>query len=248
MPSRRLAVALAAVVLLSGCSMLPGGGGGGEQTTTVDPPDHHEFVFGSYTGGEPFNATVTVEKDGSVLHEQTVAGDGNGTYTELVTLEKPGPYTVTVNTTLPGVGGGTRNRQFTADGTLGNGTAIRVAYLGIYDRSFRLPRRHLEYPLGVYSSYLNDTGPNDVDVDVRLEYRGELVASKTKTVRSDELTKVFGLNRTGVYHVAARGESDEWTNRTVVVTNPENYIKVSLNARGKVDELKVNPPWGWRLN
>jgi hypothetical protein len=221
MSSRRLAVALAAIVLLSGCSMLPGGGGGGDSTS--DGPAHHEFAFASNTGGVAFEATVTVEKDGSVLHEQTVAGDGNGTFVNLTALEEPGPYTVTVNTTIPAAGGEEMSKQRRVNGTLGSETVVDVTYRRIAFETVSLPRQELAEPL-----YLQKLSERPTPKRVVVEYEGERIAAETVERDGHGPFEVADLRETGVYQVSMAGGDGEWTNRTVVLTHPEQKLLVDF--------------------
>ncbi|WP_232703393.1 hypothetical protein [Halobacterium wangiae] len=242
MPSRRLAAVLAAMVLLSGCSMLPGGGG--EQTTTLDSPDRHELVFASETGGHEYEATVTVERDGEQLLSETVASDGDGLYAELATFDEPGPYTVTVDTTLPDAGGENERVQFETDGDLGNATAVHLDYQDVEHATFELPRRDLEHELGVQSDHTSIDGPQPTEVHFRVEHRGEQVATETTTVQGSELTRSVDLAETGVYNVAVRID-DTWANDTVVVTTPAQHVAVTVNDHGDDATIEVQQPFQW---
>jgi hypothetical protein len=241
MSSRTVALALAAMVLLSGCSMFGGGGGDdAPETTVAEAPDHHELVFGSNTNGHPFEATVNVSKNGTVLHEQTIASDGTGKYQNMTTFEEPGPYTVTVNTTLPGVGGGNRSERFTIDGELGHATLVSVAYQGIYDQSFSLPRRSAPHSLGAHSGYINYDDDPSSELQVRLWYRNELVGGETVSiVDNGNFKRILELEKTGVYRVSARGQDGEWMNQTLVVSSPKQVIKVRVGVNGNMDKMRV---------
>lgn len=243
MPSSKpLAVALVAMLLLAGCSALPGGGG--EQTTTYDSPEHSELVFQSYNDGEPFEADLTVERDGETVFETTVDASGNGTYRQLATIDGNESYTVTVNTTVSGASGN-RSEQFTVEAPLGDAAAVRVTSLGVYHHVYDLPRRSLDHPLGVYHNALPDDMAAGSDLDVQVWYRGERVATATQSAPGSKLTRVVELNRTGAYRVKARGTGDEWRTDVLVVANPQRHIKITLNTDGTVDDIEVLPA-GWQ--
>jgi hypothetical protein len=240
MPSSKpLAVGLAVLVLASGCGMLPGGGGDAP-TTTADAPDYHELVFGGHASANPYEATVTVTRNGEQVFEESFASDGNGTYRELTRFREQGPYTVTVNTTLPDAGPGNESARFTVNGTLGNATAVQLSFRSIDHAALELPRRPLDGGLSVLSNYRSLGGDDAVDLDVRVRYRGDLVVDETVAVGADERTEIAALDRTGVYHVAARTDGD-WQNDTAVVTRPASRVTVVVNVRGGVKDVTVWP-------
>ena len=243
MPSKRLTAALVAMVILSGCSMLPGGGGG-DQTTTAEPPDHHELVFASETGGQAYEATVTVERNGEAVFSETVASDGNGLYRNLTRLDEPGPYTVTVNTTLPDPSGGNESVRFETDGDAGNATAVHLDYQDVKYATFERPRRDLEHELGVSSEHTSIEGPQPTDLHLRVAYRGEEVAAKTTTVKGNELTRSVDLAGTGVYNVAVRIDG-AWVNETVVVATPAQHVAVTVNTHGDDVTIEAQRPFQW---
>lgn len=247
MASKQSALLVAVLVALAGCSSVPYVGGDGESQPTVgESPDHHEVAFASHTDGYAFDATVTISKDGEQRYRTTVEADGNGTYRNLTTLSEPGPYTVTVNTTLP-EGDDYRNATFQMDGTLGNATVLRVTFLGIYEHSLELPRQQLTHDgaLGVYSGYVDDAGANYMDLDVKVWYRGAKIADTTETVEHDTLTRLVDLERTGAYRIATRGKNDEWTTKTVVVSDPDEVVEIDVSIRGTVRGITVKPPWSY---
>jgi hypothetical protein len=244
MPSSKLlAVALAALLVLAGCSALPGGGNsGGDTGTTVEPVDHDELVFVSHTDGDPFEADVTVEQGGEPVFETTIEADGDGTYRNLTTITGDESYTVTVNTTIRGASGN-RTEQFTVDEPTGNATAVRAKSLGIYHDSFELPRRSLDHPLGAYSFAMS--GDDPTDLDVRVWYRGEQVATATESVAGDDLTRVADLEQTGAYLVQVRGTGGEWQTYPLVVTDPADHIRVELSTTGEIRDVKVQRVRQW---
>lgn len=242
MPSRRhFAVAVAVLVVVSGCSALPGGGA---NQTTVDPPDHHELVFASETDGYEYEATVTVERDGEQLLSETVNSDGDGLYTNLTAFDEPGTYTVTVNTTLPDTGDENERAQFETDGDLGNATAVYLDYQDIEHATFELPRRDLKHELGVKSHYTTLNGTQPSDVQLRVAYRGEHLVSETTTVQGNQLSRSVDLEETGVYHVTARFDG-AWVNETVVVTTPDEHVAVVINDNGDDATIRVKQPFQW---
>ncbi|MXR20400.1 hypothetical protein [Halobacterium bonnevillei] len=244
MPSSKLlAVALAALLILAGCSALPGAGDtDGDQGTTVEPVDHDELVFISHTDGDPFEAAISVERGGEPVFETTLEADGNGTYRNLTTISGDESYTVTVNTTIRGASGN-RTEQFTVDEPTGNATAVRAKSLGIYHESFPLPRRSLEHPLGAYSYGMS--GGDPTDLDVRVWYRGERIATATESVPGDELTRVVDLEQTGAYLVEVRGSDGDWTSRPLVVLEPDQHIRVELTTDGRIESVHVQRAFGW---
>lgn len=244
MPSSKpIVLAAVAMVVLAGCSALPGGGNQ-QTTTTLEPPAHSELVFQSSNGGEAFTANVTVRRGGATVFETTIQAAGSGTYRNLTTIEGNGSYTVTVNTTVSGAGG-SRSERFTVEDPSGHAAAIRVRPLGVYHHVFDLPRRSLEYPLGAYHNALPDDMAAGSEVDVRVWYRGERVNAATKSIPGSELTRVVELNETGAYRVAARGTGGEWHTDVFVVEDPERHIKVRLKADGTVEDIAVVPA-GWQ--
>ena len=222
MPSRTVAIAVAAMVLLSGCSML----GGDTASETPDAPDYHGIVFAADTGGNAYEATVTVSKDGETLVEQPISSDGTGTFENLSTFEESGPYTVTVNTTLPAPGHENRSERTTVNGTLGNQTVIAVSYRGIDVHSMRLPRQEMNEPL-----YFQKRVSLPVPANVVVEHRGETVVSKTVERNGTGPFEIGDLPETGVYRVAVGGHDGEWENATILVTDPDQKLVTGLNPR-----------------
>jgi hypothetical protein len=248
MPSKQSALAVATLVVLAGCSAVPfvGGDDGSAQPSVGEPPEHHEVALASHTNGYDFDATVTISKDGEQRYRTTIESDGNGTYRNLTTLSEPGPYTVTVNTTIP-EGDGYRNATYQVDGSLGNATVLSVTFGGIYQHSLELPRHYLTHDgaLGAYSGYVDDEGPNYMDLDVKVWYRGSMVADTTQTVEHDALTRLVDIDRTGAYRIAVRTEGGEWTTKTVVVSSPEQVVEVNVAIDGRIREITVKPPWSY---
>ncbi|WP_232703391.1 hypothetical protein [Halobacterium wangiae] len=223
------------MVLLSGCSMLPGGGGGGGDVEP-DGPAYHSFSFASDTGGAAFEATLTVEKDGSVIHEETVSSDGSRTFAELGQVEEPGPYTVTVNTTIPAAGSGNTSKRAELNGTLGTETVVDVTYLGISFESHSLPEQEMAEPL-----YFKKDIPMEIASTVVVSYEGETVFSDTVERQGTEAVELADLPETGVYHVAVSGSHGErWENRTVVLSDPGEKLFVGLD--GDTPEITVYAP------
>lgn len=244
MPSNRaVAVAVAALVALSGCSALPGLGSGG-QSTTAEPPDHHEFVLAADAENQSFDATVTVARDGETLFSRSLGSDGRDVHRALPSVERAGPYTVTVNTTFPAPGEGNRSARFTVDGDLGNATAVQVTPTAIRRYTYRLPRRPLEHPVGVYSNALVGDDDLPMDVTVAVTYRGEPAAVASASIPSDELVRVTDLNRTGVYHVRVRAPAETAT-ATVVIPETDHHVRVILDADGGVETIEVVPAYRW---
>ncbi|MFB6268777.1 MAG: hypothetical protein ABEH83_02455 [Halobacterium sp.] len=240
MPSSKpLAVALVAVVVLAGCSALPGGGGG-DQTTAPEPPAHAELVFASHTAGDAFQADITVERGGETVFETTVDASGNGTYRDLTTIDGNGSYTVTVNTTIPGASGN-RTEQFTVDDPGGKAVAVRAGPLGIYHEAFALPRRSVDHSLAAYHNAFPDDYAAGSNVTVRLWYRGERVGTATQSIPGSELVDLVELDETGVYRVTARGTGNKWHTELVVVPDADSRIKVTLHADGSVKRIEVVP-------
>lgn len=241
MPSRALGIALALLVVLSGCSMVPGGGGDASTATpTRTPPDHHELVLAASVA--PYDATITVTRDGETVYEGTVSDDA-GHYRNLTALADGGPYTVTVNATL-GPHGSNRSTRTTIDGDVGNATVIRAGYRGISTETFALPRRPMQYELGAYSQYMNPGGSARVDLEVWVRYRGEPIGNASVELERDVLTRVLDLERTGVYHVSARTE-EGWTNRTVLVASTDRFIEVSIGPQGDVKRIRPKVARRW---
>ncbi|MFC3477813.1 hypothetical protein [Halobacterium litoreum] len=235
MPSKRLlAVALAAMVLFAGCSALPSGGGGGD----ADPeaPDYHGFTFVSDTGGNAYEATVTVEKDGERLLERSVSGDGDGTYVNLSSVEEAGPYTMTVNTTIPAAGGGNMSEQVELNGSLGNETVIDVSYLAIEVKSFALPRQEMEEPL-----YFQKNIDLPIEAQVVVTHDGETVYSEDVHRNGTGPFELAELPETGVYQVSV-GDSDgeNWENDTVILRDPQSKLFTKLD--GDTPVIEVYPP------
>ena len=220
MPSKTTALAVAAVVLLSGCSMLDGGDPA--TTSPPDPVNSHPLVYGSDTGGHAYEATVTVTKDGKTVYETDIASNGTGVYRNLTRFEEPGPYTVTVNTTLPAVGGGNMSERFVVAGRTSEATAVSVGYQGIAHASFSLPRRTVDEPVKV-----TGTGPGRSVGRLVVEHRGQRVVETAPTLAGNEPYYVANLERTGLYRVSVLSEG-EWERRTVVLADPSQQVHVIL--------------------
>lgn len=230
MPSNRLlAVALAVLVLLSGCSMLPGGGSG-DDPAQADGPDYHELTFYSNTDGASYNGTLSVTRDGETVHETPLEGDGDGTYLNVTTFDEAGPYTVVVNTSLPETGGGTMHEELAVDGSLGNATVVTMNYQGADATTMSLPRTDAG------SLYLDKRIPEPAGSQVRVTHQGETLVDDTFEVDGNSPTEIADLDETGVYQVEATGLNNEWTNQTVVVT--ESGAKVAVH-RGTPPTIAV---------
>jgi len=232
MPSRLSAVALIGVVLLAGCSTVPGVG----EERTPEPVDYHELVFASFADGEPFEANVTVTKDGERVYQRDISADGDGTYLNLTTFGGPGPYTVHVNTTISELGGGTEQDTFEIAGRSGNATVVHVDVLGVEHDRIAVPRRSLERSVSVHQDYMDGVTEKSLDVDVRLRYRGEQVAERSVTQKPDETLEV-DLERAGLYRVDVRGKAG-WTRKLVVVGEGQ-HVQVNINTDGKVNRIRV---------
>lgn len=238
MPSRRtLAAAVAALVLLSGCSAVPGlGGGSGDAADDPEGPTHHGFTFVSDTDGAAFDATIAVRKDGETLLEESVSADGSGTYVNLSSVEATGPYTVTVNTTLPAPGGDNRSRQVELDADLGNETVVDVTYTRIRFRSFRLPRQEMEAPLQFRKRL-----EFPIESTVVVKHHGEVVYSDTVARNGTGPFELAELPETGVYRVAVSGSHGErWTNDTVILREPGAKLFAELD--GDEPRIRVYGP------
>ena len=221
MPSKRLAVVLVAMVLLSGCSMLPGGGGG-DGAAQPDGPDYHELAFYSHTNGAPYNGTLAVTRDGETVHETTLEGDGTGTFLNVTRFDEPGPYTIVVNTSLPEAGGGTMHEELTVNGTLGNATAVTMDYQDTRATSYRIGGD------ADGALYLDKRHSEPVPYPIRVAYEGETVVDTTVEEEGAQPFEVAALRGPGVYRVEARGLNEEWTNETVVVT--ESGAKIAVHG------------------
>jgi len=231
MPSRLSAAALIAVVLLAGCSALVGGGDDATPTATTRS---HELVFASFTDGEPFEANVTVTKDGEGVYQRTVTSDGKGTYAVLTSFDEQGPYTVHVNTTIPQLGGGTEKTRFEVVGEPRNATVVHAEATGVRHDTLALPRNRAGTGIQILGDVVDENAP--VELDVQVWYRGERVVSTTE--RHDEITQVE-LNGTGAYRVAVESSDGSRRERLVVVATDDQSISVSISRDGSVDGIRV---------
>jgi hypothetical protein len=233
MPSRQLlAAALAALVLLSGCSMLPGGGDG-DAPAAEDGPNHHVLEFYSHTNGAAYNGTLSVRQDGDTIHQTPLDSDGSGTYLNVTTLNESGPYTVVVNTTLPDPGGETMHEEHTIDGTPGNATVVTMDYQGARTTPYRLGESEQA------TLHLDKQIPEAVEYPIRVTYRGETIVDRTVADEATDPFEVATLRGTGLYRVEVQGVNDNWTNETVVVTEPG--AKIAIHG-GAPPELAVYGP------
>jgi hypothetical protein len=200
------------MVLLSGCSMLPGGGGGDAPAERTSP-NYHELAFYSHTDGAPYDGTLTVTKDGEPVHETTLDGDGNGTYLNVTRFDEPGPYTVVVDTSLPEAGGGTMHEEFTVNGTLGNATVVTMDYQTAEVTSYALGG-DVDGAL-----YLDKRHTDPVPYPIRVGFEGETIVDTTVEEEGATPFEVAALRGPGVYRVEAQGLNERWTNETIVVTD-----------------------------
>lgn len=224
MPSKQvLAAALAAMVLLSGCSTLTGGAGG-DDPATDDAPAHHELRFYSNTDGVAYNGTLSVRKDGETVHETSLDGDGNGTYVNVTTLDESGPYTVVVNTSLPDPGDATMHEEHTIDAAPGNATVVTMDFQGARTTSYSLAGDDDG------ALYLDKRIPEPVDYPIRVSYRGESVVHTTVSDEATSPFEVAALRGAGVYRVRVKGVNHEWTNQTIVVTESGANVAIHSDA------------------
>lgn len=224
------------MVLLSGCSAVPGLGGGGDAAGSPDGPNYHGFTFVSNTDGAAFNATVTVAKDGETLLNESITADGSGTYVNLSSVEAAGPYTVTVNTTIPAPGGDTRSRQVELAGDPGNETVVDVTYTRIQFRSFRLPREEMEAPLQFRKRL-----EFPIETTIIVKHHGEVVYSNTVARNGTGPFELADLPETGVYQVAVSGSHGErWANDTVILREPGSQLFAELD--GDEPRIRVYGP------
>jgi hypothetical protein len=233
MPSRQLlAAALAAMVLLSGCSMLTGGTGG-DDPVQDDGPNHHELRFYSNTDGVAYNGTLSVRQDGETIHQTSLDGDGNGTFVNVTTLNEPGPYTVVVNTSLPDPGDETMHEEHTIDGDLGNATVVWMDFQGARTASYSLSG---DDDGGLY---LDKRIPEPVEYQIQVSYRGESIVDQTVADEATNPFEVAALRGPGVYRVRVKALDHDWVNKTVVVT--ESGAKIGLHG-GVPVEIEVYGP------
>jgi hypothetical protein len=237
MPSTRsLAVALTAMVLLAGCSMLPVDGGGQSEPAT-DSPGYHGFGLVADTDGASFEATVTVTKNETRLLQESVSLDGDGTYTNLSAVTQPGPYTVTVQTTIPAADGGTRDYRRRVDGALGDETILDVVYNGLSVHTLPLPRQAVTEPV-----YLDKDEELPVETTVVIHHRGDVVYAGGVPQGETGLLELTTLSDTGVYRVSLSGLNGErWTNKTVVVSHAGSKLYLHSSV-GRPSDIEVYPP------
>lgn len=233
MPSRQmLAVALAAMMLLSGCSAFTGGGGG-DDPVQDDGPNHHELHFYSNTDGFAYNGTLSVRQDGETIHQTSLDSDGNGTYINVTTLNESGPYTVVVNTSLPDPGDETMHEEYTIDGDLGNATIVRMDFQGA---------RTATYPLAegdAVTLHLDKQIPEPVEYQIHVSYRGETVVDRTVADDAVKPFEVGTLRGPGVYRVRVKALDHDWVNQTVIVT--QSGAKIGVHG-GLPVEIEVYGP------
>jgi hypothetical protein len=238
MPSNYAPLAVVVMLLLAGCSMLPGSDDAASDQTDATAPSTHDLVFTSDV--DSFAATVTVTKDGEQVYKTNVSG-GDGAYEVLTTFDEAGPYTLTVDTNVS-VGGDNMSEQMQIPAESGNATVVELNFASVSTTPITLPRQELSESLGAYN---RDAFTDSRDLEVRVEYRGERVTTVSETVPStDEVHRVVALNRTGVYNVSARLE-DEWYQQTVVVTDPEEFIVVRIGREGAISDIQVKEVANW---
>jgi len=236
--SQSLAVALAVLLLLAGCSAIPGVDDGSNERESPQPdaPDHHSFAVATDTGGAAFHATVTVTKDGESLASWEFSSEGNRRFLSLGTVNESGPYTVTVNTTIPAAGDGNMSRQTSMNGTLGNETIIDVTYTDIAFPSIRLPRQELSEPLKYRKASSAKTKNNK---RILVEYQGAPIISKTFNKKGRGPFDLASLSKTGYYRVSVQSPGGRWTNETVIIRDPDARLFVEMSV---VPEIRVYGP------
>lgn len=224
MPSRTVALALVAMVFVAGCSMLPGGDDA-SSTPTAEPLDSYGLVFASDTNGYAFDATVTVDRNGTEVFTQSLETSGNGTFENLTRFEDPGPYTVTVNTTVPAPGDENRSERFTTNGSLGTTTAVLVDFRGITQPTYSAPPRNVSQSVRVVGTAYG----REVDRLI-VDHRGRRIVDSSPEHSGSEPYHVADLPATGVYRIAVQSNG-EWERRVVAVTNPDEYVLVELGYK-----------------
>jgi hypothetical protein len=227
MPSKYATIGVVVLLILAGCSMVPGGDGGSVGTA----PSHHELVFASDI--DTFEATITVEKDGEQVYQRNVSEE-DGLFVNLTALAEPGPYTVTVETDVQ-VGGDPMSERMRIPGDTGNVTVVELDYASISTTRYSLPRQKVGNPM---ASNFRDLQQNSKRLDIELFYRGKRVGNQSKMVRTDELQYFLQTNRTGVYTVRARTD-DDWTQESVVLAEPDTYIRIDIDREGNVGRIYV---------
>jgi hypothetical protein len=237
MPSTRsVSVAVVGLVVLAGCSALPGVGGGGSDAPAA--PDRHDVLLVSDTDDVPYNGTITVEKDGEVLASERISPDGSGTYANLTSLTEPGPYTVTVNTSIPAAGGDTLRRQFEVSDPLGTASVIDVTFLDASLSTFPLPQQALDQP--VYY----EKGRFPLETTITVTHEGETVYADTSSLDGEGPFELTTLPETGAYRVTVDcdrcGRNGRRTAETVVLTDPASKLVVRIDGIAPV--VEVLPP------
>lgn len=239
MSSNYATLGVVLLLVFAGCSMLPGGDGG-DGGAVGSAPSHHELIFASDV--DTFEATVTVEKDGEQVYQRNVSEE-DGLFVNLTALDDPGPYTVTVDTDVQ-VGGDPMSEQLRIPADAGNATVIELDFASISTTRYTLPREELVHPLGSYSSFQTLDEDSSKTLEVEVSYRGEMVGKESMSIPQDDLQRVLELNRTGVYTVRARTDGD-WKQESVVITNPDRYIRIDIGARGDVSKIYVKRALEW---
>lgn len=235
MPSTHTnAVLVALLVVLAGCSALPGGGGSNPQS---GPAEHHLAVLSTST--HAFNATVTVtDPSGETVLERDFSFEANQPrYVNLTTLNQSGNYTVHVQTDLPAVGGGDMGANATV--SVDPGPETTVVHTDFED---------IDFVTGTARS-------NDIDVPVRYGwvfprsgeisytvYRGSTAIIDETIVATgsqDNLKQAGSISKTGVYWVESTtnytqetrygvGVVNESTEAIVISTTHDGHTKVKF--------------------
>lgn len=230
-PYRPLLLAL--LVVLAGCSMVPGWGDepAGPDPDT-GPPDHHLAFLSSSVQG--YNATVTVSKDGTRVSQHNVSFEDDAIrYVPLTTLNESGTYTITVETDIPGVGGGTMDETHRLE--VDPGPAETIVHTTFTDIAFVTgpdTGRSVEVPIQYSWSH-----PHAGHLSYEVSRENTTVESVTRTPKAfAEPRQTAGtLQTTGVHWVVVNtNRSDNPSVAVGVVNQSTEMVLVQVDTQGDI--------------
>lgn len=229
MPStRKPALLVALLLVLSGCNAIPSG----DSTTSPTATTHTVGYLSS--SDSAYNATVTVaDAEGSTLTERRLTFDGDrARYVELTTVNDTGNYTIHVQTDLPAVGGGEMASNHTITAEAGKHVSVvHTTFQGISVTTGAARDQRVDTDV-TYMWAIPHPGRFTYEL-----HRGDaLVENESFTTGADVRAPetVGAIERSGVYWIAAStNHSHAKTYHVGVVNESTSEVRFMVSHEGE---------------